>query len=44
MVKCYVLSAFLYGVEAWRLKVPIINKIEAFEMWILLKTFSEEQV
>lgn len=35
MVKCYVLSVFLYGIETWTLKVPIINKIEAFEMLII---------
>lgn len=35
MVKCYVWSILLYGVEAWTLKVTTINRIEAFEMWIL---------
>lgn len=35
MLKCYVWSVLLYGVEAWTLKANIINKIEAFEMWTL---------
>lgn len=35
MVKCYVWSVLLYGVEAWTLKVATINRIEAFEMWTL---------
>ncbi|VEN47725.1 unnamed protein product [Callosobruchus maculatus] len=35
MVKCYVWSVLLYGMEAWTLKATTINKIEAFEMWIL---------
>lgn len=35
MVKCYIWSVLLYGVETWTLKASIINKIEAFEMWIL---------
>ena len=34
MVKCYVWSVLLYGVEAWTLKVNVINRLEAFEMWI----------
>jgi len=29
----YVWSIFLYGRETWTLKVDIMNKIEAFEMW-----------
>jgi len=32
MLKCYVLSILLYGVEAWTLKEVDIKKIEAFEM------------
>nr|CAH7764176.1 unnamed protein product [Callosobruchus chinensis] len=35
MVKCYVWSVLLYGVEAWTLKAAAINLIEAFEMWTL---------
>lgn len=35
MMKCYVWSTLLYGMEAWTLKVTTINKIEAFEMWTL---------
>ena len=34
MIKCYVWSVLLYGVEAWTLKMNIINRLEAFEMWI----------
>lgn len=34
-VKCYVHSVLLYGCEAWTLKVNTINRLEAFEMWIL---------
>ncbi|VEN57771.1 unnamed protein product [Callosobruchus maculatus] len=34
-VKCYVYSVLLYGCEAWTLKVNTINRIEAFEMWVL---------
>ena len=34
MVKCYVWSVLLYGVEAWTLKVSTMNRLEAFEMWI----------
>lgn len=33
MLKCYVLSILLYGVEAWTLKEVDIKKIESFEMW-----------
>lgn len=49
MVKCYVCSVLLYGVETWTLKASIINKIEAFEIWILPVyveglPFSEESV
>lgn len=34
MIKCYVWSVLLYGVEAWTLEVGTINRLEAFEMWI----------
>lgn len=39
MVKCYVWSVLLYGVEAWTLKVTSINRLEAFEMWTLRRMF-----
>nr|CAH7731963.1 unnamed protein product [Callosobruchus chinensis] len=35
IVECYVWSVLLYGAEAWTLKAPAINRIEAFEMWTL---------
>ncbi|XP_071581636.1 uncharacterized protein [Temnothorax nylanderi] len=35
MVKCYVWSVLLYGVEAWTLKASTLNRLETFEMWIL---------
>ncbi|CAG9838836.1 unnamed protein product [Diabrotica balteata] len=34
MVKCYVCSVLLYSAEVWTLKVSIMNKIEALEMWV----------
>lgn len=34
MVKCYVWSILLYGVEAWTLTKRTEKKLEAFEMWI----------
>lgn len=33
MLKCYIFSILLYGVEAWTMKADNIKKIEAFEMW-----------
>lgn len=33
MLRCYVFSVLLYGMEAWTLKKDISNRIEAFEMW-----------
>uniref|UniRef100_A0A8D8V3E1 Craniofacial development protein 2 n=1 Tax=Cacopsylla melanoneura TaxID=428564 RepID=A0A8D8V3E1_9HEMI len=33
MLKCYVFSTLLYGMEAWTLKKADILKLEAFEMW-----------
>ncbi|CAG9833382.1 unnamed protein product, partial [Diabrotica balteata] len=41
MVKCYVWSILLYSAKVWTLKVLIMNKIKALEMWIhrrMLKT------
>ncbi|CAG9834054.1 unnamed protein product, partial [Diabrotica balteata] len=34
MVKCYVWSVLLYSAEVSTLKVSIMNKIEALEMWV----------
>lgn len=31
-IRCYVYSTLLY--EAWTLKVSIINKLGAYEMWV----------
>jgi hypothetical protein len=33
MLKCYVFSTLLYGMEAWTLKKADVQKIQAFEMW-----------
>ena len=33
LVKCYVWSILLYGVESWTLKAGMFNKLEAFELW-----------
>ena len=33
LLKCYIWSTLLYGVETWTLRTSMINKIEAFEMW-----------
>lgn len=35
MVKCYIWSVLLYGVESWTLKISALNRIEGFEMWTL---------
>ena len=35
VLKSYVWSVLLYGVEAWTLKMTTVNKMEAFEMWTL---------
>lgn len=29
----------LYGLETWALKAAYINKLEAFEMWLLRRLF-----
>lgn len=34
MIKCYVWTVLLYDIEEWTLKVLIMNRIEALEMWI----------
>ncbi|CAG9834618.1 unnamed protein product [Diabrotica balteata] len=44
MVKCYVWSILLYGMETWTLRVPFINKLEASEMWTLSRMVSNEEV
>ncbi|KAI5753273.1 hypothetical protein M8J77_025408 [Diaphorina citri] len=33
MLRCYVFSTLLYGMEAWTMKKVDVNKINAFEMW-----------
>lgn len=37
VVERYVCPILLYGAETWSLKVKSLNRIEAFEMWILRK-------
>ena len=34
MVRCYVLSTFLYAAESWTLCKDLENRINAFELWI----------
>lgn len=34
LVKCYIYSILLYGMEAWTVNKYCMNKIDAFEMWI----------
>lgn len=41
MVKFYVWSILLYGMEAMTLKVSSINKLEALDMWTLYEGCSE---
>uniref|UniRef100_A0A8D9AT98 Craniofacial development protein 2 n=1 Tax=Cacopsylla melanoneura TaxID=428564 RepID=A0A8D9AT98_9HEMI len=33
LIKCYIYSILLYGVESWTLNEKHIKKLEAFEMW-----------
>lgn len=33
-VDCYIWPVLLYGAEGWTLKTNMINKLEAFEMWV----------
>lgn len=33
ILRCYVFSVLLYGVESWTLTDTIMKKVEAFEMW-----------
>lgn len=35
VVKCYIWPILLYGVEIWSFKLRSLNRIKAFEMWIL---------
>lgn len=35
MVKGYIWSILLYGTEAWTLNKRDIDRIEAFEMWLM---------
>ena len=37
IMKCYVLSTFLYASETWTFSKEMWNKIEAFEMWLFRK-------
>lgn len=34
LVKCYIWSILLYGMEGWTLKVASLNRLEALEMWL----------
>ncbi|CAG9839630.1 unnamed protein product [Diabrotica balteata] len=34
MLRCYVFSVLLYGVESWTLNEVMSKKLEAFEMWL----------
>ena len=33
VLRCYVWSTLFYGCETWTLKVSMMNRLEAFEMW-----------
>lgn len=35
MARCYVWPVLLYGVQAWTLKIGTMNRLEAFEMWVI---------
>lgn len=35
LIKCYVWSILMYGVEFWTLRNNTLNILDAFEMWIL---------
>ena len=37
LVRCYVISTFLYASESWTLNKAMEERIEAFEMWIYRK-------
>ena len=34
MVRCYILSVLLYGVEAWTMIEALMRRLESLEMWI----------
>uniref|UniRef100_A0A8D8XQX4 Endonuclease-reverse transcriptase n=1 Tax=Cacopsylla melanoneura TaxID=428564 RepID=A0A8D8XQX4_9HEMI len=34
LVRCYIFSVLLYGVESWTLTETLMKKLEAFEMWV----------
>ncbi|CAG9839577.1 unnamed protein product [Diabrotica balteata] len=34
MLRCYVFSVLLYGVESWTLNEDMCKKLEEFEMWL----------
>ncbi|CAG9831432.1 unnamed protein product [Diabrotica balteata] len=47
MIKCYVYSVLLHGVEAWTLTVSSLRHLESFEMWVfrrMLKTSWTDRV
>ena len=35
MLECYVFSVLTYGCETWTLSKPLIDRLEACEMWCL---------
>lgn len=37
LIRCYILSTFLYAAETWTINKNSWKKIEAFEMWLLRK-------
>ena len=37
MLECYVYSVLTYGCETWTLSKPLIDRLEACEMWFLRK-------
>lgn len=37
LIRCYIMSTFLYAAETWTILKDSWNKIEAFEMWLLRK-------
>ena len=34
LLRCFVFSILLYGVESWTLTEATTNKLETFEMWL----------
>lgn len=40
MLKCYIFSILLYGMEAWTLKEKDMQKIQSFEMWCYRRILS----